>query len=131
MTQEQQKMRDKFTTEVARYQDYVGHTDKAVELLDKLGLEDSVQEIHGVTDDYVERYLETIAEIMGISDTRDLINDEWFWGEWNSNTECFWFVYGLTALTRECVNVAKFNNERRKEEQEVLDKANELMKERL
>ena len=121
----QKEMMDKFMSAVNASIAYGNYMSKAGEYLERLNIStDYHWEGHSM---YTDAYLNNIVEIMDVNKISDLIADEWFWAEWTSSEKCFMFVYGYTAHVREEREVQQFNNERRKEEDEVLAKAGKIM----
>lgn len=68
------------------------------DLLDRLRIE---------LDDEYFKIMRTI--FMVDQDCSAITNDDWFWLEWDTSDNCFWFVYGLTAPDREDFKVNKHN----------------------
>ncbi len=45
--------------------------------------------------------LKLIKELFEISkDDHRILDDEWFWAEWDSTKECFYYIYGKTSNER-------------------------------
>ena len=41
--------------------------------------------------------LEAVAHLFNLKGISGIIDDEWFWLEWNDSIECFYYVYGLST----------------------------------
>ncbi len=85
-----------------RYQEIISGWTKAHEGLYKLAADittrDDVDELRISIDTIMLELIRKLFEVK--PDDHRLLDDEWFWAEWDSTKECFYYIYGKTSNER-------------------------------
>ncbi len=81
-----------------RFQEIIHGWVRAQEGLCTMAKEDEVDQLRNEVDRLM---LKLIRELFEISkDDHRILDDEWFWLEWDSTKECFYYIYGKTSNER-------------------------------
>ncbi len=78
-------------------------TEKAYDMYRGNEMEDEMEEAYTAAEEGLRNlYFIKIKEIMEIHPHSGVLyGPEWFWAEWTPTDSCFWYVYGVSAETRD------------------------------